>query len=202
MTHLLLVPKEWAQEHIHTHTHTHTHMHRQKTRGKSFIKHHSWCWVEHDQKREHAVNIVWTECTLYQWKCIMAGVCACVCVCVCVCSCSQEGSNWLSCVSSPYPDSGLTGLTNSLQLPLLCSSLLHSIPVLPFTSTPLSLCTPVRARYQTSLLFFHADQNEHRACEENTFLDHVQKGKLPGTEAWSCEMMWLKTNGWLGCLQL
>lgn len=48
-----------------------THTHTQRQSGKSFVIHHSWCWVEHDRKREHAVNTLQTVCTLYQWKCVI-----------------------------------------------------------------------------------------------------------------------------------
>lgn len=48
-----------------------THTHTQRQSGKSFVIQHSWCWVEHDRKREHAVNTLQTVCTLYQWKCVI-----------------------------------------------------------------------------------------------------------------------------------
>lgn len=49
-----------------THAHDHTHTSRVESLLLNIT---AGAGVEHDQKREHAVNILWTECTLYEWKC-------------------------------------------------------------------------------------------------------------------------------------
>lgn len=61
----------------------------------------------------------------------------------------------LPCISRPYPDSGLTGLANSLQLPFLYPSLhrslyVHISPSLLPPPLHISLATLVRAGYPTS----------------------------------------------------
>lgn len=111
-----------AHTRTHVCTHTHTHMQRdKKTSGNSFFKHHSCCcWVKHTQKREHAVNIHWTDHTLYQWKYITV-MTRCVCVCVCVGAHSRgTGSKWV--MTLTFPSSLVYYIVPAVQQDRLLSS--------------------------------------------------------------------------------